>query len=71
MHAIVFFFRIYYFVSPYFDNGDLFQMIIKNTDNLQSNVPVNLGWKMRVKFMKQVACTTEYMNTGNTFRLVK
>ncbi|KAH3807269.1 hypothetical protein DPMN_135604 [Dreissena polymorpha] len=55
----------YYFLSPFFDNGDLFKMIQKDTLNVKSHT---LTLKKRVKIMHQIASGIHYMHTGNPFR---
>ncbi|XP_052217060.1 uncharacterized protein LOC127834928 [Dreissena polymorpha] len=55
----------YYFISPYLENGDLFEAIAH--DRLYSSA-VKLNWEIRIKIMYQIACGIDFMHTGNKFR---
>ncbi|KAH3829503.1 hypothetical protein DPMN_131499, partial [Dreissena polymorpha] len=58
----------YYFVSPYFENGDLFEAVKEDTDRLKRRFDVKMAWKTRFKIMYQIACAIDFMHTGNKFR---
>ncbi|XP_052225572.1 uncharacterized protein LOC127841071 isoform X2 [Dreissena polymorpha] len=50
----------YYLLTPYLENGTLFQAIADDD--------VRLEWHIRVKIMYQIACAIDFMHTGNKFR---
>ncbi|KAH3847099.1 hypothetical protein DPMN_089413, partial [Dreissena polymorpha] len=54
---------IYYLISPFFENGDLFNAL--QSDNGDK---VLLDWKTRLKVSYQIACGIDYMHTNNSFR---
>ncbi|XP_052245516.1 uncharacterized protein LOC127854468 [Dreissena polymorpha] len=58
--------RKYYFVSPYLENGDLYEAIAADRDREEKDI--QLPWKTRIKIMYQIACAIDFMHTGNTFR---
>ncbi|KAH3804252.1 hypothetical protein DPMN_132534 [Dreissena polymorpha] len=54
---------ICYLISPYFENGDLFDALRSdNGDNIL------LDWKTRLKVSYQIACGIDYIHTNNLFR---
>ncbi|XP_052237970.1 uncharacterized protein LOC127849290 [Dreissena polymorpha] len=57
----------YYFLSPYFENGDLFEAISKDR-MLNKTTQILLSWDIRLKIMYQVSCAIDFMHTGNIFR---
>ncbi|XP_052241542.1 uncharacterized protein LOC127851699 isoform X3 [Dreissena polymorpha] len=58
--------RTYYFVSPYLENGDLYEAIAADRDCREKDI--RLRWKTRIKIMYQIACAINFMHTGNEFR---
>ncbi|XP_052238907.1 uncharacterized protein LOC127850139 [Dreissena polymorpha] len=54
---------ICYLISPYFENGDLFDAL--RSDNGDK---ILLEWKTRLKVSYQIACGIDYMHTSNSFR---
>ncbi|XP_052213417.1 uncharacterized protein LOC127832151 [Dreissena polymorpha] len=58
----------YYFVSPYFENGDLFYAIKDDNERLLEKSDIKMNWEKRLKIMYQIACAVDYMHSGNKFR---
>ncbi|XP_052219431.1 uncharacterized protein LOC127836849 isoform X2 [Dreissena polymorpha] len=58
--------RKYYFISPYLENGDLYEAIA--ADRVCEKNDIRLRCSTRIKIMYQIACAIDFIHTGNTFR---
>ncbi|KAH3890560.1 uncharacterized protein LOC127852206 isoform X2 [Dreissena polymorpha] len=56
----------FYFISPYFVNGDLYEAI-KSDRNAEDKM-IRMHMNTRLRAMYQVACAINYMHTKNSFR---
>ncbi|KAH3786536.1 hypothetical protein DPMN_164643 [Dreissena polymorpha] len=56
----------FYFISPYFHNGDLYEAIKKDRNAEDRMIRMDMNTRLRV--MYQVASAINYMHTGNSFR---